>query len=132
MSKLIFDCGIRVVYCAKKEVFNGINNASIIRFFDTFNSNQGYTNRLGVFNGTTYFDYPWQDIFDIRQNKEKRNLYFKCKHRAYFFVPYDQIQVYMTTEELATLWHFPSSVVQSPSIDRVPAKVSQAPTNLPV
>lgn len=132
MTKLTYDCGIRVVYCAKREVYNGINNASIIRFFDTFNTNHQYTNRLGVFNGTTYFDYPWQDIFDIRQNKEKRNLYFKAKHRAYFGVPYDQQPVHLSSEEVATLWHFPSSVVKSPSIDRVPAKVSQAPTNLPV
>ncbi len=131
MAKLTYECGIRTIYLAERAHYNGINNSSVIRFFDTFNTNQEYTNRINVERGSSMFDYPWQDFMEMRQDKVKHNLHFFYKHRAYFFVPYDQVPVFMNPEELATLWHFPSSVVKSPSLTRVPAKVSEAPTNLP-
>jgi len=129
-GKLVFDCGIRVAYISRKENTRGINNANVIRFFTPFMS-MGLTNVLGPTRGTSYFDFPWQ-FESLRQPKEQRNLFFNYRHRAYFFVPYDQVPVFMTTEEIASLWHFPSSVVKTPGLSRVPAKVSEAPTNLPV
>jgi hypothetical protein len=81
--------------------------------------------------GNNWFDYPWQDWKEIRANRMRRNLFFRYKQRAYFYVPYDQVPVFMTTEELATIWHFPSSVVQTPALDRVPSRRSDAPINLP-
>ena len=80
----------------------------------------------------SYFDYPWQDWGFIRRSIEKRNLFNNYRHRAYFFVPLDQAPVFMTTEEIATLWHLPSSVVKTPSLDRVPSRRAEAPPNLPV
>lgn len=135
LTKLLFECGVRVVYISKKTVsqrdpYHGTNNGALIRFFDAYKQ-PGY-NGLGVTSRlSTYFDYPWQDWMDIRQNIEKRNAWFRYKHRAYFYVPYDQVPVYMTTEELATIWHFPSSVVKTPALDRVPSRRSEAPINLP-
>jgi len=129
-GKLLFDVGIRVVYLAKKERYVGINNGNVIRFFDVFRSS-GLTNGLGVTRGTSYFDYPWQ-FEPQRKPIEQKNLFFRYRYRAYFGVPYDQDYNVMTTEELATLWHFPSSVVRTPALDRVPAKVSEAPLNLPI
>jgi len=133
MTKLTFECGIRCLYIGERQHYNGINNASVIRFFDTFNTSSGldYINRINVARGSSMFDYPWQDFMELRQDKVKHNLLFHYKHRAYFFVPYDQAAVFLNSEELATLWHFPSSVVKSPSLSRVPAKVSEAPPNLP-
>jgi len=129
LNKLIFECGVRVIYLAKKENYVGVNAGAIIRFFDAYRANE--YNSLGVTRGTSYFDYPWQDWNNYRRTKEKRNLYFNYRHRAYFYVPYDQAPVYMTSEELATIWHFPSSVVKTPGLARVPAKVSEAPANIP-
>ena len=129
LTKLVFECGVRTLYLAKKDKYVGINNASIIRFFDAYRKPD--YNALGVTRGTSYFDYPWQDFAEIRKNKERRHLYFRYRHRAYFYVPYDQEPVMMTTEELASLWHFPSSVVKTPALSRVPSRRADAPSNLP-
>lgn len=135
LTKLVFECGIRVVYIAKHTVgdrnpYHGVNNGAVIRFFDAYKqpnyNGLGATERL-----LAYFNYPWQDWGEIRQSMEKRNTWFRYKHRAYFYVPYDQVPVYMTTEELATVWHFPSSVVKTPALDRVPSRRAEAPINLP-
>ena len=133
LSKLAFECGIRVLYIAKKDKFVGPNAGGIIRLFDAFkgqDSDRDY-NALNVSGGLAIFDYPWQDFMDIRHDIIVDNLYFQYKNRAYFYVPYDQVPVFMTTEELATLWHFPSSIVQTPGLNRVPSRRSEAPVNLP-
>lgn len=130
LSKLVYECGIRVMYLGKNENYNGINIGNVVRIFDPYKQN-GF-NQIMPVRGQSDFDYPWQDWNDIRQNKVKRNLFFRYKHRAYFYVPYDQVPTFMTTEELATIWHFPSSAVVTPALDRVPSKRSDAPINLPI
>jgi hypothetical protein len=130
LTKSIFEVGIRVLYVSKKDKTAGINNGHVVRFFDAYRQ-PGY-NSIGPARGMTDFDYPWQDWGDIRADRVKKNQFFRYKHRAYFYVPYDQVPSYMTTEELATLWHFPSSVVATPALDRVPSKRSEAPINLPI
>jgi hypothetical protein len=134
LSKLTFECGIRVIYMARKENHQGINNGAIIRLFDTFKGQDAKHdyNALGVTRGTTIFDYPWQDFRNTRLNILKESLFFHYKNRAYFYVPYDQVPVIMNTEEIATLWHMPSAVVQTPGLSRVPSRRSEAPVNLPV
>src|SRR3989344_1782061 len=48
--------------------------------------------------GMVRWDYPWEDFRGIRKAIMKRNLFFFYKHRAYFFVPYDQAPVFLTPE----------------------------------
>jgi len=38
----------------------------------------------------------------------------------------------LTTEELATIYHFPGSVSTTPNLNRVPSKKAEAPSNLPL
>lgn len=130
LTKPVFDCGIRVMYLAKTGKYNGANIGNIVKLFDPYN--QPNYNSIMPVRGGAWFDYPWQDWNDIRQNRVKRSQFFRYKHRAYFFVPYDQVPTLMTTEELATIWHFPSSAVVTPALDRVPSKRSEAPINLPL
>jgi hypothetical protein len=129
LTKSVFECGIRGLYLANNENFNGVNIGNLVMLFAPYR--QPNYNSLMPGRGMDWFDYPWQDFRDIRQNKMKYNLFFRYKQRAYFYVPYDQVPVFMTTEELATIWHFPSSVVQTPALDRVPSRRSDAPINLP-
>lgn len=128
-TKNVYECGIRGLYLGRKENYNGINIGNLVNIFAGLKQ-VGYNNIMPG-RGMDWFDYPWQDWHDIRQNRMRNNLFFRYKHRAYFYVPYDQVPVYMTTEELATIWHFPSSVVQTPALDRVPSRRSEAPINLP-
>lgn len=129
MGKLLFECGIRALYICKKDHFHLVNINSLVRLFDPFRSND--FNKINVTRGMSIFDYPWQDFREIRKRKLQNNLFHQYKHRAYFYVPYDQVPVYLTTEELATLWHFPNSIVQPPGLDRVSSKRAEAPVNLP-
>lgn len=129
MAKPMFDCGMRFITMAKKEVFNGTTIGSGIQIFNPYYSPS--LNKINITAGLSIMDYPWQDLFDIRRRAIQKNLHFFYKHRAYFYVPYDQVEFGLTTEELATLWHFPGSDVKTPSLQRVPAKVSDAPINLP-
>ncbi len=130
LSKLYFDCGIRVLYMARNDKFNGVNIGNVVKFFDAYN--QPNYNSIMPARGSSDFDYPWQDWRSIRENRVRHNLFFRYKHRAYFNVPYDQVPTLLNTEELATIWHFPSSVVQTPALDRVPSRRSEAPLNLPI
>ena len=134
MSKLIFETGIRVVYLAKKENFQGINAGGIIRYFDAFKGQKADVlyNAINPTRGMAIFDYPWQDFHDIRKRIIKKNIFFQYKNRAYFYVPYDQEPMFMSTEEIATLWHFPSAAVQTPGLNRVPSRRAEAPVNLPI
>lgn len=128
-SKLVFEAGIRVVYLAKKDRFVGVNAGGIVTLFANFRS--PFNNALGITKGTMFFDYPWQDIANRRLNATQKEIFFLYKNRAYFYVPYDQVGQMLTTEELATIWHFPSSVVKTPGLTRVASRRAEAPLNLP-
>lgn len=131
LSKQVFDCGIRGMYIVKKTAqfdLTRINNLVVL--WSPFRSET--SNRLNVTRGKSIFDYPWQDWNGIRSRMINKKMFFWYKHRAYFYVPYDQDAVCMTTEELASLWHFPDSSVKTPALERVPSRRSSAPSNLPV
>ncbi len=129
IEKLLFEVGIRIMYIAKKEKFRGSNIGGIPRFFDPFRSNE--YNQLNPTRWHASLDYPWQDFMDIRKNSFKKQLYFLYQNRAYFFVPFDQAPIFLTVEELATIWHFPSSGIRTPGLNRVASKRSEAPPDLP-
>jgi hypothetical protein len=129
MSKPIFECGIRGIYMAKRERFNGANISGVALMFNPFRSMN--LNQINPARGMTVFDYPWQDFRNIRKNRIKNQLMFHYRNRAYFYVPYDQTPVFLNIEELASLWHFPGSNVQPPGLERVPSKRAEAPAGLP-
>lgn len=130
MNKFIYECGIRVVYIAKKEQFKGINGAFFFRLFDAY---KGAFNRIAGIGGRGMigFDYPWEDPLGFRRERTKNLFYFHSKYRAFFYVPYDQRPEYLSVSELASLWHFPNTGVEAPGLNRVAAKVSEGPGNLP-
>ncbi len=131
LSKQVFDCGFRGMYIVKKTAtfdLTRVNN--LVLLWSPFRSET--SNRLNVTRGKSIFDYPWQDWGDIRSRMISKKMFFWYKHRAYFYVPYDQRPVCMTTEELATIWHFPDSSVKTPALQRVPSRRAPAPSNLPV
>ena len=73
----------------------------------------------------------------IRVSGKKRDLLHAYKLRSFFELPYKNFgglkPFILTTEELATIFHFPSGIVsQTPTLTRVPSKKSEAPSNLPI
>lgn len=128
-SKPGFDCGIRGLYISEKEKFNPINITGMTGTMKQYSS----VNLNGFRpNNVTGFDYPWQDYKDYRVNKKKREIFELYKRRAYFYYPYrSPKQFVLSSEELATIFHIPGGVVQTPTFSRIRSKKSEPPTNLP-
>lgn len=133
VSKLGFDCGVRGIYTAKKENFNAINIMGLIGSFRQYNTND--LNGFKPMNPTS-FDYPWQDFKGKRLSKKKARIFNAYRLRAYFHnAPYPEYlrkPIVLNSEELATIYHFPGGVAQTPTIQKVESKKAEPPVNLPV
>lgn len=128
-DKLGFDCGIRGIYIAQKEKFNPINITGMTGTLKQFNTS--YLNGFKPSHGTS-FDFPWQDYKNIRVNKKKKEMFELYKRRAYFYYPYrNEKQFVLSSEELATIFHLPGGVAQTPTFSRVSSKKAEPPANLP-
>ncbi len=129
ISKAGYDVGIRGIYIAKSGKFNPSNIAGLTSSFKQLNSGS-----LNGFAPTRWFigyDYPWQDIFGWKKERNKREIIDAYKHRSYFHAPYKTPSFVLNTEELATMFHFPGSVVQAPTLGRIQSTKGDAPFNLP-
>ncbi|MBU4480232.1 hypothetical protein KKG48_02200 [Patescibacteria group bacterium] len=128
-DKLGFDCGIRGLYITEKEKFNPINITGITGTFKQFNSENlnGFKPSRG-----TGFDYPWQDYKNIRLNKMKKGIFEDYIRRAYFNYPRrSEKQFVLSSEELATIFHLPGGVAQTPTFSRITSKKAEPPIDLP-
>jgi len=132
-TKLAYDVGIRVIYIAKKEIFDtpfGIGGCiSSFKQYATENLNGIKPN--GDF-GIPSLDAPWKDFNDVRRNKYSKQFLEAYKRRSFFYPPYDSKWSVYNSEELATMYHFPGSAAPTPMIDRIPSKKAEAPANLPL
>jgi len=129
IDKPAFDTGIRGIYITDKDKFNPINITGLTGTFKQFNSAS-----LNGFrpNRVPGFDFPWQDYKNFRVNKIKKELFGEYKRRAYFYYPYKSgKQFVLSSEELATIYHLPGGVAQTPTFSRITSKKSEPPTNLP-
>jgi hypothetical protein len=126
VSKLGFDTGIRAMYLAKNDVFNPVNIASLVASMKQYN-----TLNLNGFKPTraTSVDYLFKNRREQAMKKEMLNAY---RLRSYFYIPYEHSPFVLNTEELATIFHFPGRVAETPTFGRIEAKKSEAPANLPV
>ena len=131
-SKLAFDTMIRVVYTAPIEVFDKVKGMGLIGSMRQFGSKHLNGIKPDWFSGLTY---PWQDFREMNKRKNQRTLLDAYKRRSFFNVPYKHMNgkpYVLTTEELATVFHFPGATATTPTLTRIPSKKSEAPSNLPV
>lgn len=133
LGKTAFETMIRGIYFAPKDTFNPGNIGGLTGGFKQFGS--GNSNGFAP-NFTTSFDYPWQDFGGRKLARNKIHLFDAFRKRSFFHPPYKHFHggkaFILTTEELATLFHFPGLVLSTPTIDRSTSKKSEAPGNLPV
>ena len=129
ISKPGFDVGLRSIYIAEKDVFNGTNISFQMALLKPFNSPT--LNGFKPKNNTS-FDDPWEDWNNIRANKLKKDLLFAYRKRSYFFAPVKEKHCVLNAEELATLFHFPGTVVGTPTLGRLLSKKAEPPANLPI
>lgn len=129
ISKLGFDCGIRGVYLAKKGTFNPSNIFALLGAFRQYSTND--LNSIEDKRPTSFL-YPWEDFFEIRENPRRRRMFNAYKQRSWFYAPYKRKPFVLNTEELATIFHLPGAVAETPTFGRIDSRKSEPPTNLPL
>ena len=127
-GKLGFDTGIRMLYLGKGDAFNGGAIPGLMGSFKQYNSND-----LNGFkpDNSTNFDFPWQDYKDTLLNKKKAAIFNAYCARGYFHPPYSRKPFVLNTEELATIYHCPGSVAETPTFERIESQKGEPPSNLP-
>jgi hypothetical protein len=131
-SKLPFDVGIRGIYLGEKDVFDRANIGGMIGSFKQFSSPNLNGFKPGIM---AKVDHWWQDPFGKKKKLMEKILFEDYVNRDYFFKDFlgkrRQVLV-LNSEELATLFHFPGSTAQTPEMQRVQSKKTNAPANLPI
>ena len=126
-----FDVGIRTIYIADKDKFNPSNIGGLTGAFRQYS--YGSLNGFAPTEGLTGFDDFWKDPTGKIRERRKREAIEGYKARQIFYPPYKgKAKFVLNSEELATIYHFPGSVVATPTFERVPSKKSEAPFNLPI
>jgi len=132
-AKYAFDTMIRATYFGEKDVHNPANIGGLLGTFLQFNSQTLNGFKPGF---SAKPDYPWQDFRGAKRKNNEERLLEAYKRRSFFNTPFKNFNgkpFVLSTEELATLFHFPSYVVAAtPTLARVPSKRTEAPPNLPI
>ena len=128
ISKYGFECNIRFIYLGERQSFVKPRIKIPINFF-TGLSTEGL-NGLRPWNVTKVY-YP--PAIAQRTYIKKRDLFWHYIGRLTPLFPKSGKTFVLNTEELATLYHFPGkTVAPAPGLQRVKAKKSEPPENLPI
>jgi len=123
IGKNVFNTKMRFLYLGKREHFSKTAVASFmggIKQFADLNLNSFKPDN----NAKTFANYV---LTDSRLRYRQRKIF-----RRYLDRDNDGKTCTLSSEELATLFHFPDMSVQAPFIRRVEAKTGGAPANLPI
>ncbi len=125
-----WDVGVRVLYLAEHERYDGTNVSGMMGMWQPFSS-PGYNTLRPAGRGQNSLDYPWQDYNDMRQNRMKIKAIDAYRLRSWFHAPYRFRSFVITSTELATLFHLPGTVAKTPTMQRIDSTRASAPANLP-
>lgn len=141
ISKMGFDCGIRTLYLGKGKSFNPGNISSLFATFRQYGSVNLNSFKPVRITGLVW----WKELltppkFPIKLPfwswelaEKKREIFQAYVHRGYFHSPFKETAPFtLNTEELATIYHFPGAVAETPTFGRIGSKRSEAPVNLPI
>jgi len=145
INKRAFWCTIRLAYHAEPEAFHLIG-PSVSGLLGTmrkpYNSNLLNGFKLGWY---TDISDPTKDVLFLFGLKNwamskyiphySRLFLDAFRRRSMFYPPYRNWQskpYILTSEELATIYHFPGRIVTTPTLERIPSKKVEPPANLPI
>jgi len=150
MQQIHFDCGIRMVTLANKKYrtedqFNNLRRNSRLSFRQYAAPNLNEFLRI---NSTQFDGGPWNDPTGLALTKIKKRMLNFYRMRTFFhppiqysfkypklisaFFPSHNSEIFvMSLEELATIYHFPGMVSETPSFRRIESKIAKPPSNLP-
>lgn len=125
MAKIAFQVKMRFVYIAKKEAFNKAKATfpmfTYLRLFSTEDLNQLKPNTKN-WTSVEYFK-------KLRLPRRKRRMLKAFKSRDIDMLSKSYV---FSTEEIATVYHFPYESVKAPTLERAEAKKAEPPADLPL
>lgn len=124
ISKIGFDCKVRGLYVAEKEVFRehrGIQ--ALIGAVNQFNVPSANSLKPKETTDVSYF------LTERREKEKKESFMSNYKKRKKSGAASSYI---LNIEELATLWHFPMSYVKTPMVQKAHERKAEPPSGLPV
>ncbi|MFW0870952.1 MAG: hypothetical protein ACKKL4_00645 [Patescibacteria group bacterium] len=139
-SKVNFECGMRTIYFAPKEHFDSAQPSNMGSMFKAYGAGEPYNNFKPAFVAATN-DKWWEPGQGEAITELKKLMHPDYAGRRFFnmhgtvgygYYKNQYTTFALSTEELATLYHFPGSVSQTPTFERIPSATSQAPANLPI
>ncbi len=136
-TKHTFECFIRYIYLARKEKLNMSRIKGPMSYFNQF-SNPGLGMIIPYGKTITKVKRNWWDFFwmlDKRLYLRKRRMFrnYVRRENAYFPLGDEGDTFILGSDELASLYHFPSKgSAPSSVIPRVETRRKEAPHNLPV
>lgn len=131
LTKLPFNVGSRGVYIANSHDFNS-GSYTGLRWIWRPMANPVSGNQMRPRRWHNPIDYPWQDLWGMRDRLITKRFFDVYRRRSHFYTPWIFPHNMMSTEPLATLWHPPSATVTAPGLERIPAKKAEPPHNLPM
>jgi hypothetical protein len=131
LSKHPFNVGIHVAYIT--EPADAFDYPTFVRIREIYHpfGNPGWGNYLRYRRWHVPFDYPYQDLWELRWQLHTRRFLDCYRRRAHFYAPYQLPHNMMSTETIASIWHPASSGIKAPGLERIPSKKAEPPPNLP-
>lgn len=146
LHKLCFDCGMRTLYIAPHEIFDQQKRRALRMIFRQFNS-LTFNSFLRIH--PTQYDSIWEDPFGIVLTNRKNRMLDWYRFRTFFHPPFQYSVTYpwpislmivtdppeifvLNSEEIATVFHFPGLITETPSMKRADNRTAKAPANLPM
>lgn len=130
IAKLGFETMIRWIYIGRTDLFSKQYISSILSYFRHFNTMNLNGLKLNKFVAPK-IRYWWY-FKSRREFLRKRALLGWYKTRTMIDNARKQKKIILNTEELATIYHFPTVFVEAPALERVEYKKGGAPPTLPV
>jgi hypothetical protein len=156
-GKIGFDTGVRVMYIAKKEVYNMSNRRNLrlmLRQYAKPDCNEFWrvnSTQADAFNSSFFSLSPKKVMIlanrMLHEYRERGFFHLPLRHVInnhnlsgiplwivkWFFMPYFHPPIFvLNVEELATMWHFPGQIMRVPTLERIESKEASPPTNLPM
>ncbi|MFC1641019.1 hypothetical protein ACFL2D_03145 [Patescibacteria group bacterium] len=126
MSKVGFSVKIRWIYIAPKEASR--KEAIVSAVFGLWNQ-YGTQNLNGIKPNKKFWTKVDYFLPKTRVKSRMNKVFWRYQDRDYRMGGKPFI---LTTEEMATIFHFPSITVQAPQLERIESKKGEPPANLPV
>lgn len=129
LKKPSFDCGLRAIYIAHRNVFDESRVQELEHLFDGFGD--PVLNNYRAYDPREQISWPLSDVFAALPSLDMEYFLKLYRRRAFFAPPYYGKTFILNTEELATMYHMPK-VGRASALNRSSGTRLAPPENLPI